>query len=85
MRYFKITSGGYIVVIGENGQNGEPISENEYNAIQSAIKSAPVPVSGMSYRLREDLTWEAYEVDSESAPEEELTAEETISIILGNT
>lgn len=54
---------GYIVAIGE-GISGEEISRDEYDNIMSVIKSAPKK-EGYGYRLKEDLTWEEYQLPNE--------------------
>lgn len=38
------------------------ITETEYNAILSVIRNMPTAPDGYGYRLREDLTWELYEL-----------------------
>lgn len=60
MKYFKQISDGYIVCIGTGG--GTEITETEYNEILSIIHDKPPATETTDYRLREDLTWEAYEV-----------------------
>lgn len=62
MRFYKVASGGYILLVGE-GENGTETTEEEYNEILSCIKNAPPPIEGKAYRLREDLTWEEYPID----------------------
>lgn len=83
MRYEKIIENGYIssCVCCFNGNEAEGnISKSEYDAISAILLSAPTAPDGYSYRLKEDLTWELYELP---VVEEELTAEEALSIILG--
>lgn len=80
MSYFKCVNGGYITCIGK-GNIGTSISEEEYNAILAIVRSKPAK-DGYDFRLKEDLTWEEYEVEPpEDAPEEELTAEEIAAAI----
>lgn len=81
MRYYKMISDGYLLSIGSGGKSGEEITEKEYNDILNAIHNAPVAPDGYAYRLKTDLTWELYEMPV--VVEEELTAEEALTIILG--
>ena len=78
---FKIAKNGYIVIVGE-GIGGEEITESEYNEILSAIQSKPAGTETTDYRLREDLTWEEYEIDP---PEEnpDIDDAEAFDIIFG--
>lgn len=80
MSYFKIIKDGYILAIGV-GTTGAPIYEGEYNSILAAIQSCPSAPNGYGYRLTADLKWELYEIHMADDPE--LTAEETLEIILG--
>jgi len=62
MRYNKQIFNGFIVAVGSfNG--GEEISEAEYNTILEVVRNKPTATETTDYRLREDLTWEAYEVE----------------------
>jgi len=45
------------------GMGGTEISEAEYNTILSVIHNKPKATETIDYRLKEDLTWEAYEVE----------------------
>lgn len=64
MRYFKDCSDGYIYTIGK-GNCGIEISEAEYNTIHAIIHNKPRATEINDYRLREDLTWEVYEVEND--------------------
>lgn len=80
MRYYKQIENDYIVAIG-TGNGGTEITSEEYDNIMSIIKSVPHE-DGKGYRLKTDLTWEEYE--EEPMPiEEEPSAEELLSIIIG--
>lgn len=68
MRYYKHISDGYILAIG-TGNGGTEITEAEYNEILSVIRNKPKATETTDYRLREDLTWEAYEVEPPEPPE----------------
>lgn len=59
MPYWKKIEDGYITVIG-TGAGGAAISAEEYGAILDVIRQQPTPPEGYGYRLREDLSWEAY-------------------------
>lgn len=83
MRYWKKINDGIIVTVG-TGNGGEEITESEYNEILSVIRNKPAATGTTCYRLKTDLTWEAYEVEPpEEDPEEEVTAEEIAAILLG--
>ena len=80
MRYYKVVENGYIVRIG-TGLGGTEIDLDEYIAITDVLSSAPEDTDTVGYRLREDLTWEEYQI----APIEdiEISGDEAIAIILG--
>ena len=81
--YQKNIENGYIVSIVSGVSSGN-ITEDEYNEILTAIHSKPQAEPGYDYRLREDLTWELYELPEPPEPEEEeLTAEEALGIMTG--
>ena len=73
MRYNKTIRDGYIVSIG-TGNGGTEITREEYDEILAVIKGRPTPPEGFDYRLRTDLTWEAYELPpvEETEPETNL-------------
>lgn len=83
MRYYKQTSNNYIIAIG-TGYGGTEISEAEYNDIMAVIQSCPV-AEGKGYRLKTDLTWEAYDLPPEPEPsdEDELSDAEALNVIMG--
>lgn len=81
MAHWKFIDNGYVVAIGKGKGNTE-ITETEYNTILNVIHNKPEATVMTDYRLREDLTWEAYEVDPPE-PEPELTDTEALAIILG--
>ena len=66
----KITSNGYIVSVVSGVARGN-ITEEEYNVIRDTIQNRPAPPEGFGYRLREDLTWEEYELPPAPPPGEE--------------
>lgn len=69
MRFYKQILSGFIVAIGTN-IGGTGITETEYNEILSIIHNKPPATNTVDYRLREDLTWEEYEIDHpDSDPE----------------
>lgn len=80
MRHYKILQDGYILSIGK-GAGGEEMTESEYTQILDSIRNKPAAPDGYGYHLTADLTWELYELPGEGDPE--LTAEETLDIILG--
>ena len=79
MRYYKTIDSGYILAIG-TGSGGTEITESEYSEIMSVIQNHPQETETIAYRLKDNLTWELYEVepisdeDSESTEEERLDA-----------
>lgn len=79
MGYFKIVADGYIEAIGTGAR--DEITAEEYNEILDAIRNKPPRTDTTDYKLKEDLTWEAYE--HEPDPEPEPTAEEILDVILG--
>lgn len=81
MRYFKVSSGGYLLGVG-TGYGGEEISETEYTEITEIIHAKPAAPDGFCYRLKNDLTWERYELPAPNV-DPELTAEEALDIIVG--
>lgn len=78
MRYYKIIENGYLVGIG-TGAGGIEITEKEYNSILAHIQSCPIAEEGYGYRLKEDLTWELYELPI--VPEEEISSDELMTMI----
>lgn len=80
MRFYKIIENGYILAIGV-GNNGTEITESEYNEIMAVIHQKPTRGETTDYRLKENLTWEAYEVPP--LPEPEPDDSELLSILLG--
>ena len=83
MKYYKYINQGYIVCIGTGGM-GEEISEAEYNELKAVIDAKPSRRETTDYRLREDLTWEEYELERLEEPEP--TAEdkaEAYDILMG--
>lgn len=85
MRYYKKTIDGCIVAVG-TGNVGEEITETEYNSILSVIQSRPVSDT-QGYRLRADLTWEAYDLPPvpEPSDDDEISNEEALNILLGGS
>lgn len=85
MRYNKYISGDEIIAIGK-GAGGVEITETEYNEIMSIIQNRPA-AEGKGYRLKSDLTWEAYDLPPEPEPsdEDELSDAEALNVILGVT
>lgn len=83
-KYYKQIAAGYIWSIGTGG--GFEISKEEYDNILSIIRNKPPKAGTTDYRLREDLTWEAYEVPSPSEdpdPDDVLDKAEAYDILMG--
>lgn len=82
MRCYKKIEDGYIIAIG-TGVGGGEISAEEYAQIKKLLYAKPEALAGYDYRLKEDLTWEEYEVPAIDPGDEEISDEEALSIILG--
>lgn len=61
MRYYKNVKDGYILYIG-TGNGFTEITQEEYENILSVIKNRLIE-TGKVYKLKEDLTWEEYEIE----------------------
>ena len=73
MMYQKNTENGYIVSIVKGVSVGN-ITEAEYQAIKDIIRNKPTAEQGYDYRLREDMTWELYQLpEPEPEADEEAT------------
>jgi hypothetical protein len=81
MRFFTVTSDTYILSVG-TGNGGTEITEDEYNAILAVIRNKPPATETTDYRLREDLTWEAYPIDPPD-PDPEIDDAEVYNILFG--
>ena len=84
MRYFvQYGKKNHIIAIG-TGAGGTEITETEYNDIMAIIQNRP-SADGKGYRLKADLTWEAYDLPPEPEPsdEDELSDAEALKILLG--
>lgn len=79
MRLYKRVTDGFIMSIGQ-GNGGEEITFEEYNAIMNAIANKPQATETTDYKLKDDLTWEAYIIEP---VEEDTTAEELLNVLLG--
>lgn len=80
MRFYKQTDGDYITMIGI-GSGWTEITESEYNEIMAVIRNKPQGTATTDYRLREDLTWEEYEIPP--MPEPDIDDSEALEILLG--
>lgn len=81
MAYWKLIDAGYVVAVG-TGAGNTKITEAEYSAILAVIHEKPSAVGTTDYRLREDLTWEAYEVEPPEA-DPDVDDAEALNILLG--
>lgn len=77
MRYYKIIDGEYLRAIG-TGCGGIEITDAEYNELLSVIQNRPAPEPGYGYKLKNDLTYERYEMP-EPEPED-LTPDEALTL-----
>ena len=62
-RYYKYVYGNHIAGIGIGPGGGIEITEKEYKDILSVIRAKPDRTDTIDYKLREDMTWEAYTID----------------------
>lgn len=84
MRYYKVIADNYIIRIG-TGNGGEEIDNKEYENILSVINRRPASTDTTGYRLKADLTWEAYEKEPVEPVEEEASADEILAILTGES
>lgn len=82
MKYFKSIEDGYVVGIA-TGCGSIEITAEEYTHILNLAHNRPTPPEGYDYCLREDLTWELYELPPIDPAEEEISDSEALAIILG--
>lgn len=82
MQFFKVVENGLILSIG-TGTTGN-ITEAEYNEILAVIHEKPPATETTDYRLREDLTWEAYPIDPPD-PDPDIDDSELLDILMGVT
>lgn len=82
MYKYKIVAEGYIMAIGY-GAIGQQITDAEYNQILELIQNRPTETETIGYRLKEDLTWEAYTKPTPEPYIEEPDAEEILNILTG--
>ena len=61
--YKKVVKDGYIIAIGTN-LIGDDISVNEYATIKTKLISLQKK-EGKGYKLREDLTWEEFDLPND--------------------
>ena len=83
VRYYKQTSDNYIIAIG-TGAGGTEVTKVEYDEIMAIIQNRP-SADGKGYRLKADLTWEAYDLPPEPEPSDEdvLSDTQALNILLG--
>lgn len=80
-RYYKHIEEGYIVCIG-TGTGSEEITVSEYNTIRNIISNRPTDApEGFGYRLKENLTWELYELPVVPPVEEDATEQDYIEAL----
>lgn len=70
MKYFKNTFNGYIVSVSTM-QGQTEITKKEYDEILETIKTIPIAESGFGYRLKNNLTWEVFELPKQDESENE--------------
>ena len=79
-RYFVSKQGGYIqgVYAGTAGEN--EITQEAYQAVIAAVQAMPEAPEGKGYRLKDDLTYEEYDLPEAG---EEISDTEAMNIIIG--
>ena len=80
MRYYKITSNGYLHSIGTGGVSGEEITQQEYERIENVIRNASTAPDGHAYVITESLEWEIYQVETPDISEEATTEDYQIAL-----
>lgn len=78
--YQKNTENGYIVSVVSGVSKGN-IPESEYLNIRALISDAPEAPDGFGYRLRDDLTWELYQLPEPIDVPEDATEVDYISAL----
>lgn len=84
MRYFvQYGKKNHIIAIG-TGAGGTEITKVEYDEIMAIIQNRPA-AEGKGYRLKTDLTWEAYDLPPAPEPSDadELSDTQALNILLG--
>lgn len=81
MRFYKQVVDGYILSVG-TGNGFTEIAESEYEAILAAVAVKPEDTETVYYRLKDDLTWEANEVEP-GPDDDEIDDAEAFEIIFG--
>ena len=73
MKYYKNLSDGYYDSL-TTGSGQTEITKAEYDDTVAILRACPAAPNGYAYRLKEDLTWELYELPPE--PEEDAEPED---------
>ena len=81
VRKYRKDSNGYLIMVG-TGNGGTEITEQEYSEILDVLKTKPQGTETTDYRLKSDLTWEAYTIEP---VEPQPTAEEIVNILTGES
>lgn len=83
MAFYKNEVNGYINSIYKASGAGN-ITEKEYQNILDVIHNKPPRTPAEDYRLKADLTWEAYELQPIPEPQDDdLNSDELLDILLG--
>lgn len=82
MTYFKTVDNGYIQSIS-TGLGQQEISQEQYEELMAHFNTRPVPPQGKGCRLKEDLSWELY--DLPVSVEEEIPDRQAIELLLGGS
>ena len=81
MKYFENVLDGIVVAVSM-GNGSIEIPKERYDAILEAFAKKPQPTDTIDYRLREDLTWESYEIEPPD-PDPDVDEAEALNILLG--
>lgn len=68
---YKLTENGYVLAVSATAADGVEITEQEYNAILTALKNKPLPQNGKRLMLTEKLEWVFVDAQPDPVSDEE--------------
>lgn len=80
-RYFVSKQGGYIQGVYEGTAGENEITRAAYEAVIAAVQAMPEAPAGKGYRLKEDLSYEAYDLPENEEQKSDIA--EAIGILTG--
>ena len=81
MGFYKSVVDGYILSIYTSAGQGN-ITKSEYDEILEVIQNKPSATETTDYKLRDDLTWEEYQIEPPD-PDPEIDDSKALEILLG--